>query len=103
LQGEVLESQTAYWEKELAGAPFILELPTEQAASCDAKLPWSDGDISDTAKLLEQLKMLGREQQATLFMILESGFMALLHRYTGQEDIIVGTPISGRTRSEPKT
>jgi len=100
LQGEVLESQTAYWEKELAGAPFILELPTDKLRPATQSFRGAMATFQIPAKLLEQLKMLGREQQATLFMILESGFMALLHRYTGQEDIIVGTPISGRTRSE---
>ena len=52
------------------------------------------------AKLLEPLKSLGRQEQATLFMILQASFMALLYRYTGQDDILVGTPISGRTHSE---
>ena len=51
-------------------------------------------------ELLERLKRLSRQQEATLFMTLAAGFMALLYRYTGQDDILVGTPISGRTRSE---
>src|SRR5205807_9743889 len=50
--------------------------------------------------LLDRVKALGRKEQATLFMTLEAAFAALLHRYTGQDDLLVGTPISGRTRSE---
>ena len=50
--------------------------------------------------LAQQLKALGRQEQATLFMTLEASFAALLYRYTGQEDLLVGTPISGRTLSE---
>src|SRR5438128_457109 len=49
---------------------------------------------------VERLKALGRQDQATLFMILEASFAALLHRYTGQDDLLVGTPITGRTQRE---
>ena len=100
LQGEVLERQTSYWKKELAGAPSILELPTDKPRPATQSFRGATETFQLPRKRLEQLKTLGREQQATLFMILEAAFMALLHRYTGQDDIVVGTPISGRTRSE---
>ena len=100
MKGEVLESQTSYWKKELAGAPSILELPTDKPRPATQSFRGATETFQVPGKLLEQLKTLGREQQATLFMILEAAFMALLHRYTGQDDIVVGTPISGRTHSE---
>ena len=100
LKGEVLESQTSYWKKELAGAPSILELPTDKPRPATQSFRGATETFQIPGKLLDQLKTLGREQQATLFMILEAGFMAMLHRYTGQDDIVVGTPISGRTHSE---
>jgi amino acid adenylation domain-containing protein/FkbM family methyltransferase len=100
LKGEVLESQTSYWKKELAGAPSILELPTDKPRPATQSFRGATETFQVPGKLLEQLKTLSREQQATLFMVLEAAFMALLHRYTGQDDIVVGTPISGRTHSE---
>jgi amino acid adenylation domain-containing protein/FkbM family methyltransferase len=100
LKGEVLESQTSYWKQELAGAPAILELPTDKPRPAAQSFRGATETFQVPAKLLERLKTLGREQQATMFMVLEAAFMALLHRYTGQDDIVVGTPISGRTHSE---
>jgi len=100
LKGEVLESQTSYWRQELAGAPSVLELPTDKPRPATRSFRGATETFHLPEKLLEQMKILGREQQATLFMMLEAAFMVLLHRYTGQDDIVVGTPISGRTHSE---
>jgi amino acid adenylation domain-containing protein len=100
IKGELLDSQTNYWKNELAGAPSILELPADKLRPATQSFRGATETFQLPAKLLEQLKTMGREQQATLFMILEAAFMALLHRYTGQDDIVVGTPISGRTHSE---
>jgi len=100
LKGEVLESQTSYWKKELAGAPSILEMPTDKTRPASQSFHGATESFQLSGKLLDELKTLGREQQATMFMILEAAFMALLRRYTGQDDIVVGTPISARTHSE---
>jgi aspartate racemase len=100
MKGEAQEKQIAYWKQELAGAPAVLELPTDKPRPATLSFRGATESFQLPARLLERLKALGREQQATLFMVLEAAFMALLHRYTGQEDIIVGTPISGRTCSE---
>ncbi len=100
LQGTVLEDQASYWKKELSGSSFTLELPTDKPRPATQSFRGATQTFQLSGKLLEQLKTLSRARQATLFMVLEAGFMALLHRYTGQDDIIVGTPISGRTRSE---
>lgn len=100
MKGDVLDSLTSYWKKELAGAPSILELPTDKPRPAIQSFRGATEAFQLPGTLLDELKTLGREQQATLFMILEAAFMALLHRYAGQDDIVVGTPISGRTHSE---
>ncbi len=100
LQGEVLQRQVSYWKEELAGAPFILELPTDKQRPAVQSFRGSTEIFELSKELLERIKSLGRRENATLFMILEASFMALLHRYTGQGDILVGTPITGRTHRE---
>jgi len=100
LQGEVLERQYAYWEKQLQGPVPIVELPgdrprppvqTANGATLHTKLPRS---------LIDRLHALSRQEGATLFMTLLAGFKVLLHRYTGLSDLPVGTPIANRTRAE---
>jgi amino acid adenylation domain-containing protein len=100
LRGDALDAQAAHWKKELAGAPTVLDLPTDKPRPAVQSFRGATELFELPAELSEQLKSLGREQQATLFMILEAAFAVLLHRYTGRDDILVGTPISGRTRSE---
>ncbi len=100
LQGEVLQKQVDFWQEALAGAPTILELPTDKPRPAVQSFRGAVEAFELPKELLERLKLLSRQQEATLFMTLAAAFMALLHRYTGQDDILVGTPISGRTRSE---
>jgi myxalamid-type polyketide synthase MxaB len=100
LQGEVLQKQAAFWKEALAGAPTLLELPTDKPRPAVQSFRGSTEAFALPKQLLERLKLLSRQQDATLFMTLAAVFMALLHRYTGQTDILVGTPISTRTRSE---
>src|ERR1017187_4170631 len=100
LQGELRQTQISYWKQELAGAPPVLQLPTDKSRPAVQSFLGGTEFFDLSKELLESLKSLGRREQATLFMTLEAGFMALLHRYTGQDDVLVGTPISGRTRSE---
>jgi amino acid adenylation domain-containing protein/FkbM family methyltransferase len=100
LQGGVLQKQIAYWKEELAGAPLVLDLAPDRRRPVVQSFRGATEIFHVPEKVLGPLKSLGRQEQATLFMILEASFVALLHRYTGQEDILVGTPISGRTHSE---
>ena len=100
LQGPVLEQEIAYWENELAGARLVLDLPTDKPRPPVQSFRGATEGFELSRTLLDRVKALGRQEQATLFMTLEAGFAALLHRYTGQDDLLVGTPISGRTRSE---
>ncbi|MDZ8221786.1 amino acid adenylation domain-containing protein [Nostoc sp. ChiVER01] len=100
LQGAVLESQLDYWKQQLSGNLPILELPgdrprppvqTYSGEICRQMLPQ---DLTDA------LKALSQQSGVTLFMTLLAAFKVLLHRYTGQEDILVGSPIAGRNQVE---
>ncbi|WNG44099.1 amino acid adenylation domain-containing protein [Archangium minus] len=100
LQGEVLESQLSYWRRQLAGAPQVLELPSDRP-----RLATRTGEGASLwslipAELAEALRALARREGATLFMMLMAAFQALLHRYTGQDDIVVGTDVANRSRAE---
>jgi amino acid adenylation domain-containing protein len=100
LQGPVLEAQLAYWRRQLAGALPVLELPADHARPT---LPSHEGAVHTFAlatELTEALKALSRREGVTLFMTLLAAFDALLLRHTGQEDLLVGSPIAGRIRVE---
>ncbi len=100
LQDDTLEELTAYWQQRLAGAPAVLELPTDHPRP--AILSHRGGRIQFQlpASLSEALQVLSRREGATLFMTLLAAFQILLMRYSGQTDVVVGTPIANRTRVE---
>jgi len=100
LHGERLEAQLGYWRRRLAGAPAALELPTDRQRPTVQSLRGAHVSSLLPGPLVERLKEMSRREGVTLFMTLLAGFQALLHRYTGQEDILVGSPIAGRTRPE---
>jgi amino acid adenylation domain-containing protein len=100
LQGDEFRAQLDYWKKQLGGHLPVLELPVDRPreaaqSSRGAKQAWKF-----PKPLLEGLKALGQRENATLFMILLAAFKALLHRYTGQEDVIVGSPVANRNYAE---
>ncbi|WP_082348916.1 condensation domain-containing protein [Planktothricoides sp. SR001] len=100
LQGEVLESQLAYWKKQLSGSLPVLELPTDRRRSPVQTFRGAKQDLLLPKHLSESLKELSLREEVTLFMTLLATFQILLYRYTGEEDMIVGTPIAGRDRLE---
>ncbi|HXO18854.1 MAG TPA: amino acid adenylation domain-containing protein, partial [Thermoanaerobaculia bacterium] len=100
LAGEVLEAQIAYWKKELAGVPEVLELPADRPRPPLRTGRGASQPVSLPGTLLGELGAFGQRRGATLFMALLAGFQALLHRYTDQWDIVVGSPIANRTRTE---
>ena len=100
LQGEVLEAQLSYWKKQLAGAPPSLELPTDRPRPAVQTFHGARQSLVLPKSLTKALKGLSRQEDVTLFMTLLAAFKVLLSRYTGQEDIVVGTPIAGRNRAE---
>jgi len=100
LQGEVLEEQLSYWRERLGGAPPVLHLPTDRPRPAVQTYRGARKTLRLPNKLTDALKVLSRREEVTLFMTLLSAFKTLLCRYTGQEDIVVGSPIAGRTRPE---
>ncbi len=100
LQGEVLETQLSYWRAELAGAPTVLELPADRPRPVVQSFRGAVAALELPARLVADLDELGRREGATRFMTLLAGFQALLHRLSGQSDILVGSPIANRTRPE---
>ena len=99
LRGEALRGQLDYWRAKLDGLS-ILELPTDRPQAADPSRRAGSRWLTLPGPLVLNLRRLGRGEGATPFMTLLAGFQALLHRYTGQEDIAVGTPIAGRARPE---
>ncbi|WP_224248819.1 non-ribosomal peptide synthetase [Hyalangium gracile] len=100
LQGEVLESQLDYWRKQLADSPTVLELPTDRPRPPEQTYRGDRHSFVLPAALTSALRALSQRQDATLAMTLLAGFSALLQRYTGQEDFLVGSPIAGRRHVE---
>jgi amino acid adenylation domain-containing protein/non-ribosomal peptide synthase protein (TIGR01720 family) len=100
LQGEVLDRQIAYWKHELEGAPAAIELPTDRPRPPVQSHRGAQLQFSLPKELAEGLNALARREGATLFMTLLAAYSVLLHRYTGQDDLVVGSPIAGRTAPE---
>jgi alpha-ketoglutarate-dependent taurine dioxygenase len=100
LTGERLESQLAYWTKSLAGAPPVLELTTDFPRPATQSLRGATLNFPLPASLRRELEALGRRHEATLFMVLLSAFQVLLHRYTGEENLVLGTDIANRNLAE---
>ncbi|HET7460354.1 MAG TPA: AMP-binding protein, partial [Longimicrobium sp.] len=100
VEGDVLQPQAEYWRETLAGAPELLELPTDhprpvQMDYAGARLPVELG-----TELTAALKALGQRHGTTLFMTVVAGWAAVLGRLSGQHDVVVGTPTANRGRIE---
>ncbi len=101
LTGETLDAQLAFWRGMLAGAPPLLELPTDRPRPpARARRPGAQLRFPVDAELASALRELGRAEGATLFMTVLAAFQLLLARWSGEDDLVVGTPIAGRTRPE---
>ncbi|MEH2133322.1 MAG: amino acid adenylation domain-containing protein [Nostoc sp.] len=100
LVGEVLQNQLSYWEKQLANAPTFLPLPTDRPRPAVQTFNGSYHVFMLSVELTQQLEKLSQQQGVTMFMTLLAAYNTLLYRYTGQEDILVGTPIAYRDRTE---
>ncbi len=96
LQGEVMECQLAYWKEQLSGRPLMLDLPTDRPRPALQSWQGATESFALPLDLLKKLRALSREEGTTLFMLLLAAFQTLLYRYTGQEDISVGTAIANR-------
>jgi hypothetical protein len=99
LQGEVLERQLAYWRERLAELP-ALQLPADFRRPARPVHRGGQVEIEIPADLAAALRQLGREAGATLFMTLLAAFLVLMARYSGEEDVAVGTAVANRGRRE---
>jgi len=95
LRDEALERQLDYWRKQLADAP-VLELPTERARPASLSAQSAEREVRISADAVAGLRELGRREGCTLFMTLLAVFEVVLGRYTGQSDLVVGTPVANR-------
>jgi amino acid adenylation domain-containing protein len=100
LQGEVLQGQLDYWKGQLAGAPALLELPTDRPRPALQSHRGAVVRFGLSTDLSAKLNALAQKRGVTLFMVLAAAFKVLLSRYSGQEDICIGTPVANRNRAE---
>ncbi len=100
LQGGALSSHRSYWHQQLAGDIPVLDLPTDFTRPSLQTFNGNELSFSLSAEQNNLLQALCRQQNVSLFMILTAVVKALLYRYTGQEDIIIGSPIAGRNYAD---
>ncbi|HEX6292480.1 MAG TPA: amino acid adenylation domain-containing protein [Herpetosiphonaceae bacterium] len=100
LRGEVLEAQLGYWRGKLAGAPSALDLPTDRPRPAVQTFNGAIHTFTLPAELSTALSALSQREGVTLFMTLLAAFQTVLSRYSGQTDIVVGSPIAGRAQPE---
>ncbi|HKH43314.1 MAG TPA: amino acid adenylation domain-containing protein, partial [Thermoanaerobaculia bacterium] len=100
LDGEALEREIDFWRGQLAGLPPLLELPTDHPRPAMLSHRGAARPVRLSAGLIRQIQALGRQEGATLFMVLLAGFQTLLARLSGQDDLAVGSPVAGRNRVE---
>jgi amino acid adenylation domain-containing protein len=100
LDGERLQEQIDYWTGRLVGAPERLELPADRPRPSAQSYRGSWHEATIPAQEATPLREMAHREGVSLFMALLSGFKVLLHRYTGVEDLVVGTPVSGRHYEE---
>ncbi|HEU4883152.1 MAG TPA: amino acid adenylation domain-containing protein, partial [Longimicrobium sp.] len=100
LSGDALDRQLDWWKGRLAGAPTLMELPADRPRPATRDYRGAMERLALPASLAERLRALGRGEAATLYMVLLGAFQVLLGTYCGGDDVVVGSPVAGRTRRE---
>jgi aspartate racemase len=100
LQGEILEQQRSFWVEKLTGAPELLELPTDYPRPAIMRYQGKCLQSTLNQELTQGIKQLSQQQSVTVFMTLLAAFNVLLHRYSGQTDLVVGSAIANRTHHQ---
>ena len=100
LEGELGSRQREYWTRQLEGSPPLLGLPIDHPRPTMQTFAGALHVSTVDAAVAGAMRGLCRQYGATLFMTLLAAFKVLLHRYTGQTDILVGTPVANRSRVE---
>ncbi|MGZ3461431.1 MAG: non-ribosomal peptide synthetase, partial [Archangium sp.] len=103
LRGEVLEQRLEWWRKQLEGAPTVVELPTDRSRPAVRTYRGATHQALLPRSLAEALESLSQREGATLFMTLMAAFQSLLHRYSGQTDLVVGTDVANRDYAETES
>jgi amino acid adenylation domain-containing protein len=100
LSGAALARQVGYWKERLAGAPSAIDLPFDRPRPAVQSFRGGARRFALSAVVTRKLGELARAERATLFMVLLAAFQVVLSRWSGQQDIVVGTPIAGRTQRQ---
>ena len=100
IEGEILQQQAAYWKTTLAGAPALLELPADHPRPAQQDYAGAFAGLVLDEQLTAGLKELSRRHGTTLYMTLLAAWAALLARLSGQQDVVIGTPVANRGRAE---
>jgi len=100
LQGEALEELAGYWRNKLSNFPLVLELPTDRPRRPDRRMKGGRYIIDSGPEPAERLRVLAQREGATMFMATFAVVYALLHRFTGQEKIVLGSNNANRNRPE---
>jgi amino acid adenylation domain-containing protein len=100
LSGEVLYTQLKYWRSQLAGVPPVLEMPTDRARPAVQSFRGRAESFAIPLAMKQKLNALSQQSETTLFMVLLAAFVVLLYRYSEKEDIVVGSPIANRNRTD---
>ena len=103
LRDAELSRQLAYWRQKLGDGSVVLDLPTDRPRPAVQTFRGATQWLRLSRQLRDRLEALSRREDATLFMTLLAAFQRLLHRYTGQTDIRVGSPIAGRTQADTES
>ncbi len=100
MNGDEYKKDLEYWRKQLAGAPFVLDFPTDFPRPPIQNFRGARVYVSYPKSLLDGLKELSRREGVTMFMTLMAAFKTLIYRYTNQHDVLISTPIGTRLRPE---
>ncbi|HEY6332714.1 MAG TPA: amino acid adenylation domain-containing protein, partial [Blastocatellia bacterium] len=100
LSGQVLEQAISHWTERLAGAPTRLDLPYDQRRPAASAFAVNAHSFYLSKETSDSLRSFSEKEGATLFMTLLSIFTVLLYRYSGQQDIVIGSPVAGRNKLE---
>jgi amino acid adenylation domain-containing protein len=103
LQGDMLEKLVSFWRQQLAGAPTILALPTDKPRPAAQSFRGAYETFQFSPALLTGLKQLSRSEGVTLFMTCLAAYQLLLSRFSGRQDLIVGTDVANRNRVETES
>ncbi|HEX6370473.1 MAG TPA: amino acid adenylation domain-containing protein [Longimicrobium sp.] len=99
-QGAHAAKQLAYWKEQLGGAPELLALPTDHPRPPAPSFRGGNVAVHAPPQVLDRLRALARAEGATLYMVVLAAFQVLLGRYAATDDVVVGTPVAGRSRKE---